>query len=323
MIASTFIPKKALILGVSGQDGALLARLLLDKGYVVFGGTRDAETNSFRNLDRLGIRDRIQTVSVSLMDFRSVIHALSRVAPDEIYNLSGQSSVGLSFNQPVETFESISVATLNLLEAIRFLNPKIRFYNAGSSECFGNILQPADETTPMRPRSPYAVAKSAAFWHVANYREGYGLHCASGILFNHESPLRPARFVTQKVVMAARRIAQGSQEMLELGDLSIVRDWGWASEYVDAMWRILQHPDPEDFVVATGHSCSLESFVSDIFQQVGLDWRQYVKFNDSFSRPTDLKQSSGNPDKAHRLLGWKATSTGTEIARKLLAETLE
>jgi len=316
-------PKKALILGVSGQDGALLARLLLNKGYVVFGGTRDAETNSFRNLERLGIRDRVQTVSVSLMDFRSVIHALSRVAPDEIYNLSGQSSVGLSFNQPVETFESISVATLNLLEAIRFLNPKIRFYNAGSSECFGNTLQPAIETTPMQPRSPYAVAKSAAFWHVANYREGYGLHCASGILFNHESPLRPARFVTQKVVMAARRISQGSHELLELGDLSIVRDWGWASEYVDAMWRILQHPDPEDFVIATGYSCSLESFVSDIFQQVGLDWRQYVKFNDTFSRPTDLLHSSGNPDKAHRLLGWKATSIGPDIARKLLAEELD
>jgi len=318
-----FTPKKALILGVSGQDGALLARLLLNKGYVVFGGTRDAETNSFRNLERLGIRDRVQTVSVSLMDFRSVIHALSRVAPDEIYNLSGQSSVGLSFNQPVETFESISVATLNLLEAIRFLNPKIRFYNAGSSECFGNTLQPAIETTPMQPRSPYAVAKSAAFWHVANYREGYGLHCASGILFNHESPLRPARFVTQKVVMAARRISQGSQELLELGNLSIVRDWGWASEYVDAMWRILQHPDPEDFVIATGYSCSLESFVSDIFQQVGLDWRQYVKFNDSFSRPTDLLHSSGNPDKAHRLLGWQATSIGSDIARKLLAEELD
>ena len=316
-------PKKALILGVSGQDGALLARLLLNKGYVVFGGTRDAETNSFRNLERLGIRDRVQTVSVSLMDFRSVIHALSRVAPDEIYNLSGQSSVGLSFNQPVETFESISVATLNLLEAIRFLNPKIRFYNAGSSECFGNTLQPAIETTPMQPRSPYAVAKSAAFWHVANYREGYGLHCASGILFNHESPLRPARFVTQKVVMAARRISQGSQELLELGDLSIVRDWGWASEYVDAMWRILQHPDPEDFVIATGYSCSLESFVSDIVQQVGLDWRQYVKFNDTFSRPTDLLHSSGNPDKAQRLLGWKATSIGPDIARKLLAEELD
>ena len=315
-------PKKALILGVSGQDGALLARLLLNKGYVVFGGTRDAETNSFRNLDRLGIRDKVQTVSVSLMDFRSVIHALSRVAPDEIYNLSGQSSVGLSFNQPVETFESISVATLNLLEAIRFLNPKIRFYNAGSSECFGNTLQPAIETTPMQPRSPYAVAKSAAFWHVANYREGYGLHCASGILFNHESPLRPARFVTQKVVMAARRIAQGSHELLELGDLSIVRDWGWASEYVDAMWRILQHPEPEDFVIATGYSCSLESFVREIFQQVGLDWRQFVKFNDSFSRPTDLQSSLGNPEKAYRLLGWKATSTASEIAKRMLEEDI-
>lgn len=315
--------KKALILGVSGQDGAYLARLLLSKGYTVFGGTRDAETNSFRNLDRLGIRDKVQTVSISLMDFRSVIQTLHRVAPDEIYNLSGQSSVGLSFNQPVETFESISVATLNLLEAIRFFNPKIRFYNAGSSECFGNTPLPADETTPMQPRSPYAVAKSAAFWHVANYREGYGLHCASGILFNHESPLRPARFVTQKVVMAARRIAQGSREMLELGDLSIVRDWGWASEYVDAMWRILQHPEPEDFVIATGQSCSLESFVCEIFQQVGLDWRQFVTFNDSFSRPTDLQNSLGNPEKAQRLLGWKARSSGSDIARKLLAEELE
>lgn len=314
---------RALILGVSGQDGALLARLLLSKGYEVFGASRDAETHAFASLRRLGIRDRIATVSVSLLDFRSVLQAIARVRPDEIYNLAGQSSVGLSFDQPVETFDSISVATLNLLEAIRFHDSSIRLYNACSSECFGNTPTPADEHTPMRPRSPYAVAKAAAFWQVANYREGYGLYCASGILFNHESPLRAERFVVQKSVMAARRIAAGSSEKLRLGDLSVVRDWGWAPEYVEAMWRMLQQPKADDYVVATGTSCSLEALVAEVFGRLGLAWREHVVHDPLLSRPTDLAESRANPSRAAEILGWRAEVGVPEMVRRMLDGALQ
>ena len=310
--------RRALIFGVSGQDGALIARLLLDKGYEVFGGSRDAETQTFVNLGRLGIRDRVRTLSVSLLDFRSLLQAIVRVRPDEIYNLSGQSSVGLSFDQPVETFDSISVATLNLLEVIRFHDTAIRLYNACSSECFGNTDEPADEATAMRPRSPYGVAKAAAFWQVANYREGYGLHCASGILFNHDSPLRPERFVVQKVVQAVRRIAAGSAETLSLGDLSVVRDWGWAPEYVEAMWRSLQQDRAEDFVIATGRSSPLEDVVAEAFRQRGLDWRRHVSHDPQLSRPTDLRQSCGNPARAAERLGWRAQMGVADILGRML-----
>lgn len=315
--------KRALILGISGQDGALLARLLLAKGYDVFGASRDAETQTFANLQRLGIRDRVKCISVSLLDFRSVLQAVARVCPSEIYNLAGQSSVGLSFDQPVETFDSISVATLNLLEAIRFHDSEIRLYNACSSECFGNTTEPADENTPMRPRSPYAVAKAAAYWHVANYREGYGIYCASGILFNHESPLRPARFVVQKTVQAAKRIASGSKEQLPLGDLSIIRDWGWAPEFVEGMWLILQQPAPTDFVLASGSSCRLDTIVSETFSQLGLDWRNHVTFDYTLARPTDLNQSLGNPSRASQILGWSTTRKITDIVRGMIRQEID
>jgi len=231
--------KKALISGISGQDGAYLARLLLEKGYEVHGSARDAQMATFYNLRMLGVKEQIRFHSMALNDFRSVLQVLSKAQPDEIYNLAGQSSVGLSFDQPVETLESISVGTLNLLEAIRFTGRPIKLYNAGSSECFGNTGgQPADEETPFRPRSPYAVAKATAFWEVANYREAYNLFVCTGILFNHESPLRPERFVTKKIIKAACRIAAGSKEKLHLGNIAIARDWGNAAEYVGAMWSI-------------------------------------------------------------------------------------
>ena len=242
--------KKALICGVSGQDGAYLAQLLLNEGYEVWGTSRDAQISSFRNLDVLGIKEQVKLVSMSLTDFRSVLQVLTRSQPDEVYNLAGQTSVGLSFEQPVETLESIATGTLNLLEAIRleairFLGASIRFYNASSSECFGDTGgQAADENTPFRPRSPYAVAKAAAFWEVANYREAYGLFACSGILFNHESPLRPERFVTQKIVASACRIAKGSNEILSLGNIEIRRDWGWgwAPEYSVLRNYVTQYP---------------------------------------------------------------------------------
>lgn len=308
--------KRALICGVSGQDGAYLARLLLDKGYEVYGTSRDAQVSAFSSLHRLGIRERVKTHSMALNDFRSVLHVLSKVEPDEVYNLSGQSSVGLSFEQPAETMESISLGTLNLLEAIRFLAKKIHLYSAGSSECFGDTGgNPADEETPFRPRSPYAVAKCAAHWQVANYREAYALFACSGILFNHESSLRPERFVTRKIVEATRRIANGSDERLVLGNTKIVRDWGWAPEYVEAMWLMLQMDNPDDYVIATGKSISLEHFVELVFAEFKLDWRAHVETNVEFFRPTDIAESHANPKKAAEKLGWQVRYDVKDVVR--------
>lgn len=311
---------RALIIGISGQDGAYLADLLLGKGYEVFGTSRDANLATFSNLARLGIRDRVKLRSVAPNDFRSVLTALVQVEPDEVYNLSGQSSVGLSFDQPVETMESISIATLNLLEAIRFTARNIRFYNAGSGECFGDTGgRFADEETPFRPRSPYAVAKAAAMFEVANYREAYGLYACSGILFNHESPLRPERFVTRKIVSAACRIAAGSPEKLRLGNLKVKRDWGWAPEYVDAMWRMLQQPRPDDYVIATGDTRSLEEFVATAFGAVGLDSRAHVESDPALFRPSDVEGNYARPAKARRVLGWEATARMEETVRRMIA----
>ena len=311
--------KKALICGVSGQDGAYLAQLLLNKGYAVCGTSRDAQMSSFQNLVRLGIREQIKLESVALNDFRSVLQVLMKIKPDEVYNLAGQSSVGLSFEQPVETLESIATGTLNLLEAIRFLDQPVKFYNASSSECFGDTGGiAADEATPFRPRSPYGVAKSAAFWEVANYREAYSLFACSGILFNHESPLRPQRFVTQKIVSTACRIAQGSLEKLFLGNTSIERDWGWAPEYVEAMYLMLQQNEPDDYAIATGTSHKLEDFVATAFADFQLDWREHVVVDQSLFRPTDIALGKGNPAKAYQKLGWKAHYQMHDVVRMMI-----
>lgn len=311
--------RRALICGISGQDGAYLARILLEKGYEVWGTSRDAQASTFGNLLRLGILDRVKTVSMAANDFRSVLQAISHSEPDEIYNLAGQSSVGLSFEQPAETLESIATGTLNLLEAIRFLGSSVRFYNAGSSECFGDIkVAAADEGTLFQPHSPYAVAKATAHWLVANYRSAYGIFACNGILFNHESPLRPPRFVTRKSVQAAVRIANGNKEKLILGDMGIQRDWGWSPEYVDAMWRMLQTDSPEDFVIATGESNSLEDFVATAFSEVGLDWRQYVVQDPKLFRPTEIRHSRGHAEKARRMLGWEANMRMRDIVREMI-----
>jgi GDPmannose 4,6-dehydratase len=312
--------RRALICGVSGQDGAYLARFLLSQGYEVFGTSRDAQMSSFRNLRRLGIDGKVRLESMAVTDFRSVLQIILKTSPAEIYNLAGQSSVGLSFQQPVETLESISVGTLNLLEAIRFVDRPIRFYNAGSSECFGDTGGIAStENTPFRPRSPYAVAKAAAFWEVANYREAYSIYACSGILYNHESPLRPERFVTRKIVAAACRIAAGSDEVLRLGNLNIERDWGWAPEYVDAMWRMLQLDEPRDFVIATGEANPLSKFVELAFSEVGLDWQDHVKLDPGFVRPTDIARGIGNPELASDLLGWRAQYRMKDVVRMMIA----
>ena len=316
--------KTALICGISGQDGAYLARLLLDQGYRVVGTSRDAQTADFRNLDRLGIRARVAVASMVLTDFRSTLQTLAKIAPDELYNLAGQTSVGLSFEQPVETLESIATGTLNLLEAIRFLERPIRLYNAGSSECFGDTGGvAATEDTPFRPRSPYAVAKATAHWEVANYREAYGLFACSGILFNHESPLRPERFVTRKIIAAAGRIARGSTEKLHLGNLAVWRDWGWAPEYVGAMWRMLQLDQAQDLVIATGASFALEDFVAAAFAEHALDWRDHVVQDAGLLRPSDIAYNGGDASRAKALLDWQARYRMPDVVRLMVAADRE
>jgi GDPmannose 4,6-dehydratase len=312
---------RALICGVGGQDGAYLAKLLLEKGYEIWGTSRDAQMANFGALKTLQLVPRINLCSMAPTDFRSVLTTLTRSMPDEVYFLAGQSSVGLSFEQPVETLESITTGTLNMLEAIRFLGGRIKLYHASSSECFGDVGQtPANESTPFRPRSPYAVAKASAHWMVANYREAYGLFACSGILFNHESPIRPARFVTRKIVDSAVRIANGSDERLVLGRLDIFRDWGWAPEYVDAMWRMLQQETAVDYVIATGFSVSLESFVKEVFSNVGLDWRDHVESDQQLFRPTDIAWSQGDASLASKGLGWEAKTKMPHLAKLLVGD---
>ena len=310
---------RALICGVGGQDGAYLARMLVDKGYEVWGTSRDAQVASFANLTALGVRAAVTTRSMAPKDFRSVVSTLYDCEPDEIYFLSSQSSVVLSFEQPAETLESICIGTLNLMEAIRMLRRPTRLYHAGSSECFGEAGRvPSTETTPFAPRSPYAVAKSSAHWLIQNYREAYNLFACNGILFNHESPLRPARFVTRKIVSTAARIAAGSDEKLILGRLDIVRDWGWAPEYVNAMWRMLQTDTPRDYVISTGEAHSLKEFVAAAFESANLDWRDHVVSDITLFRPTDLSWSQGCADLAAAELGWRAAYRMNDVVRAMM-----
>ncbi len=315
--------KKALIFGVCGQDGSYLTRLLVERGYEVHGTSRDREIANVKNLHLLGVAGKLTIHSASMSDFRSVLQVIGDVRPDEIYNLASQSSVGLSFAQPVETFEGTIQGTLNILESIRFLKLDTRFYNAASGEVFGNTAKPADETTLFQPRSPYGVAKAAAFWTVANYRESYGLFACSGILFNHESPLRPGRFVTQKIVRGACDISEKLTDSLSLGNLGVKRDWGWAPEYVDAMSLILQQSEPDDFVVATGVTHSLTDFVDAAFSYFGLDWRKHVVIDQELMRPTDISESMGDPSKANIKLGWRASIKMPALVNLLVDAELE
>lgn len=310
------MPKRALICGVSGQDGAYLAELLLSKGYHVMGTSRDAQVASFANLTKLGIKDEIELYSMVQTDFRSTLYTLRKSNPDEIYNLAGQSSVSLSFEQPAETLESISNGVLNVLDAIRFLGREVKLYNASSGECYGDTnQQAADEKWPFGPRSPYAVAKTAAHYMVTNYRDAYGVFGCNGILFNHESPLRPARFVTKKIVAFACSKDVNANGRLRLGNLDICRDWGYAKEYVVAMWEMLQLDKPDDFVIATGVSHSLREFVEAVFSAVGRDYREHVETSPELMRPSEIWYSAGNPAKARDLLGWRANASMREVAK--------
>ena len=311
---------RALIFGISGQDGSYLARLLLEKGYEVFGASRSPVSERSPNLDQLGIANQVRRAQAQPRDIDSVLHCLTEFRPHEVYNLSGLTSVALSFEQPIESFESISVGTLHLLEAIRRSKSDIKFYNAGSSESFGNTDGvPASETTALRPRSPYGVAKAAAYWHVANFREAYGSFACSGILFNHESPLRPDRFVTRKIVAGAVAIASGKKtDKLALGNLDVARDWGWAPEYVEAMWKMLQLNGPEDFVIATGETNRLEDFVAESFAAVGLNWREHVTVDPQFARPMDIRANYASPEKAATQLGWRASKKMKDVVAAMI-----
>jgi GDPmannose 4,6-dehydratase len=310
--------KKALIIGISGQDGAYLAEFLLKKDYFIIGTSRDHEVSGFGNLKILGIKEKITLVSMVTSDFRSVISIFHKYKPDEIYNLAGQTSVGLSFEYPVETFESILIGTMNLLECIRMLDYPTKFYNAGSGEIFGNTAMPANELTPLNPLSPYATAKAAAYYAVANYRNAYGLFACTGILFNHESLLRPERFVTKKITKSVIRIANGSNERLSLGRIKISRDWGWAPDYVEAMWLMLNKNKPDDYVIATGVEHTLEDFLNLCFSYFGMNWKDHVDVNSSLFRPLDIERSYGDPSKAYNDLGWKSKTKFDELIARLL-----
>jgi GDPmannose 4,6-dehydratase len=311
--------KRALICGISGQDGTYLAKLLLDQGYEVWGSSRDAELAPFTNLRRLSIYESVRLVSLNLRDVGSVLGLLRRARPNKIFSLAGQSSVGLSFEQPVETIESIALGALSLLEAIRLSDLDIRLYNAGSTECFGDTGDAvANEKSPFNPCSPYAVAKASAYWTVANYRQAYGMFACTGILSNHDSPLRPRRFVTRKIVHAVASLALGREVRLSLGNLNIERDWGWAPEYVDAIAAMLDQPSPVDYIIATGKSHTLLEFVETAFKLVGKDWRAYVAIDETLMRPTDILRNKVDPSKAASSLGWRAGSGMMQVVSMML-----
>ena len=315
--------KTALIAGVTGQDGAYLAHHLLGLGYRVVGSSRDAQMADTSRLERLGIATDVELVSLAPNDFRSVLKVVAGVQPDEIYNLAGQTSVGLSFEQPVECLESISTATLNLLEVIRFLGGGIRFFSAGSSECFGDTGQtPATEDTPMRPCSPYAVAKASAYWQVATYREAYGMYACTGILANHESPLRPKRFVTQKIIEGVKAIKVGRQTKIQLGNLDIWRDWGWAPDYVRAMALMLQADQPADYLIASGSTTSLRQFAQEAFAVAGLDFAEHLESVEALKRPSDLNYSAINPCRIQAALGWASKRPIREIVEKMYRDEI-
>lgn len=300
----------ALITGITGQDGAYLAELLLKKDYRVVGAFRRASTVNTDRLDALGIAGEVELVPFDLTDHGNMRRVIEAAAPDEIYNLAAQSFVGVSFEQPVTTGEITGVGVVRLLEAIREVNPDIRFYQASTSEMFGKAeAVPQDERTPFHPRSPYAVSKVYAHWSTVNYREAYGMHASSGILFNHESPLRGVEFVTRKITRGAARIKYGLQNELRLGNLDAKRDWGYAREYVKAMWLMLQQPEPDDYVVATGETHSVREFVEAAFEAANLDWEQRVVTDPAFLRPAEVNLLKGDPSKAKKKLGWEPSIT--------------
>jgi GDPmannose 4,6-dehydratase len=307
----------ALITGVTGQDGSYLAELLLDKGYEVWGMVRRASTESYERIEH--IRARLRFVQGDLLDQPSLVAALVESEPEEVYNLAAQSFVPTSWSQPVLTAEFTAVGVTRLLEAIRQVNPTIRFYQASSSEMFGKVQEvPQTETTPLYPRSPYGVAKCYGHYITVNYRESYGMHCSSGILFNHESPRRGLEFVTRKVTDGVARIKLGLADHLALGNLDAKRDWGFAGDYVDAMWRMLQQDEPDDYVVATGETHTVERLVEVAFAAADLEWRDWVRTDPRFIRPAEVDLLVGDPSKAKDRLGWEPSVDFEGLVRMMV-----
>src|SRR5262245_29132750 len=300
--------RRALITGVTGQDGSYLAELLIDRGYAVFGLVRRASTENFARIEHL--RDRLSLAQADLLDQLSLIDVLERTQPDEVYNLAAMSFVPSSWQQPVLTAEFDAVGVTRLLEALRLVNRRIRFYQASSSEMFGQVREvPQRETTPFHPRSPYGVAKVYGHCITVNYRESYDLFACSGILFNHESPRRGREFVTRKISDGVARIKHGMERDLALGNLDAQRDWGFAGDYVDAMWRMLQQPEPGDYIVATGQAHSVRQFAELAFARAGLDWRGFVREDPQLRRPAEVDELIGNASKARAMLGWQPSVT--------------
>ncbi len=324
--------KKALVTGITGQDGSYLAELLLSKGYEVYGVVRRSSSTQKDRLEHI-YRDphlpdtRLFLEYGDLADGSSLRHLLSRIQPDEIYNLAAQSHVRISFDQAEYTADVTGMGVLRLLEAMRDQmqtgGKKIRFYQASSSEMFGSAPAPQGESTPFHPRSPYAVAKVAAFWHTVNYRESYGFHCSNGILFNHESERRGENFVTRKITRAATRIKLGLQDKLYLGNLDAKRDWGHARDYVEAMWMMLQQDEPDDYVVATGHAYSVQDFLVATFESLDLDWNDFVEIDSYYHRPAEVDHLLGDTSKIEEKLGWKPKVGFQELVRLMTEHDLE
>jgi GDPmannose 4,6-dehydratase len=313
--------KKALITGVAGQDGAYLSKLLLEKGYQVFGLVRDPKTTDFENLDFLGVREKIVFVSGDMTDEESLRKIIAEYQPDEVYNLAAQSFVGASWEQAKLTTEVNSLGVLYLLTAIRDLSPKTKFYQASTSEMFGDshIEGLQTEETPFHPKSPYAISKLYAYWMTVNFRESYGMFCANGILFNHESPIRGIRFVTRKISDGVARIKLGLSNEIRLGNLESKRDWGFAGDYVKAMWLMLQQEKPDNYILSTGVTHSIRDFLKIAFEHVGIsDWEQYVKIDPQFNRPVELYALHGKNDKAKKVLGWESEVGFEELVKMMV-----
>ncbi|MCS6770813.1 MAG: GDP-mannose 4,6-dehydratase [Kiritimatiellae bacterium] len=312
---------KALITGITGQDGSYLAEFLLEKGYEVYGLVRRSSTETHDRIEH--IKSRLHLVQGDLLDEISLLHLMEQIQPDEIYNLAAQSFVHTSWNQPLLTGEFTALGVTRLLDAMRFACPRAKFYQASSSEMFGAAKPPQNEQTPFHPRSPYAVAKVYGHYITMNYRESYGLYAVSGILFNHESPRRGKEFVTRKITDGVARIKLGLQKELRMGNLDAKRDWGYAGDYVKAMWMMLQQPSPDDYVIATGESHSVREFLELAFGYVGLNWRDYVVIDPKFLRPAEVDFLLGDPSKARQKLGWKPEVSFEQLVRMMVDADLE
>ena len=320
--------KRALITGITGQDGSYLAELLLSKGYEVHGLIRRASTFNTSRIDHLYVDPHLPDAKLflhygDLSDGARLVTLLAQIDPDEVYNLAAQSHVRVSFDEPEHTADTAGTGTIRMLEAVRLSGIKTRFYQASSSELYGASPPPQNEETPFYPRSPYAAAKLYSFWITKNYREAYGLFATNGILFNHESPRRGETFVTRKITRAVAAIKAGAQDHLYMGNLDAVRDWGYAPEYVEGMWRMLQADDPDDYVLATGVGISVREFLEIAFEHAGLNWQDHVRFDERYLRPTEVDALIGDPSRAWTKLGWKTTVDGRELARLMVDADIE